>query len=147
MIEDVDQLEIDRPDAAEVVLAAFHRYERALVDGDVATLTELFWDDDRVSRYGVADRQRGADQLAAWRHTHPTVAPGRRLYDTTVLTVNDHTAVVQTLFDYPGASMEGRQTQTWVRFAEGWRIVAAHVSEQRFSEIAEHTAETDVSAL
>jgi hypothetical protein len=37
--------------------------------------------------------------------------------------------VVSTLFGYPGQAIEGRQTQTWVRLAEGWRIVAAHVSE------------------
>lgn len=59
----------------------------------------------------------------------PAVPPGRRLRDTHVLTVDDRTAVVTTLFDYPGGMVEGRQTQVWVRFPVGWRIVAAHVSE------------------
>jgi extradiol dioxygenase family protein len=39
------------------------------------------------------------------------------------------TAVASTLFyrdTMPGKV--GRQMQTWVRFAEGWKIVAAHVS-------------------
>jgi len=128
MTADIDHA-LDRPEVVGEVLAAFRRYERALVAGDLAVLTELFWDDPRCLRYGVADRQAGAAQIAAWRRTHPTVPPGRRLRDTRVLTVDDRTAVVNTLFDYPDGRVEGRQTQTWVRFAQGWRIVAAHVSE------------------
>jgi hypothetical protein len=120
---------LDQPEVVAEVLAAFHRYEHALRTGDLDTLTELFWDDPRCLRYGVADRQRGAVAIAAWRRQHPTVPPGRRLRETDVLAVDDHTAVVNTLFDHPGRHTEGRQSQTWVRFADGWRIVAAHVSE------------------
>ena len=50
---------LDRPEVLAQVQAAFERYERALVEGDVAVLTELFWDDPRCVRYGVADRQQG----------------------------------------------------------------------------------------
>jgi hypothetical protein len=128
MTADID-VALDRPEVVGEVLAAFRRYERALVAGDVAVLTELFWDDPRCLRYGAADRQAGAAQIAEWRRTHPTVPPGRRLRDTRVLTVDDRTAVVNTLFEYPDGRLEGRQSQTWVRFAQGWRIVAAHVSE------------------
>jgi hypothetical protein len=120
---------LDGPDVADAVREAFTRYEKALVDGDVAVLTELFWDDPRCVRYGVADRQHGAAEIAAWRRAHPSVPPGRRLRQTVIVAVDDRTAVVSTLFGYPGLSIEGRQTQTWVRLAEGWRIVAAHVSE------------------
>ncbi|HEY2203392.1 MAG TPA: AtzH-like domain-containing protein [Pseudonocardia sp.] len=122
-------LVLDRADVVTGVLTAFDRYERALVDGDVAVLTELFWDDPRCLRYGVADRQRGAAELAAWRRENPSVPPGRRLAGTRVLTVGERTAVVSTLFGYPGGRAEGRQSQVWVRFPAGWRIVAAHVSE------------------
>ena len=124
-----DAAVLDRPDVVAQVRAAFARYERALVDGDVAVLTELFWDDPRCVRYGVADRQHGAAEIAAWRRAHPSVPPGRRLRETVVVAVDDRTAVVSTLFDYPGAPTEGRQTQTWARLAAGWRIIAAHVSE------------------
>jgi hypothetical protein len=120
---------LDHPDVVGQVRAVFERYERALVDGDVAVLTELFWDDPRCVRYGVADRQYGAGEIAAWRRTHPSVPPGRRLTGTVIVAVGDRTAVVSTLFGYPGLPVEGRQTQTWVRLAQGWRIVAAHVSE------------------
>ncbi len=129
MSRQATEVAIDRPDVVAEVLAVFGEYERALVAGDVAVLTELFWDDPRTVRYGVADRQRGAAEIAAWRAAHPSVPPGRRLSGTVVLAVDDRTAVVSTLFGYPGARVEGRQSQTWVRFAAGWRIVAAHVSE------------------
>ncbi|MGZ8751142.1 MAG: oxalurate catabolism protein HpxZ [Pseudonocardia sp.] len=120
---------LDRPDVVAEVRAAFDEYERALVEGDVALLTELFWDDPQCVRYGVADRQYGAAEIAAWRRAHPSVPPGRRLTGTVIVAVDDRTAVVSTLFGYPHLSLEGRQTQTWVRLAQGWRIVAAHVSE------------------
>jgi hypothetical protein len=120
---------LDRSETVAEVRAAFDRYERALVDGDVAVLTELFWADERCVRFGVADRQQGGAEIAAWRQAHPTVPRGRRLTDTRVLTIDDRTAVVTTLFGYPDGTVEGRQSQTWVRLPEGWRIVAAHVSE------------------
>jgi hypothetical protein len=123
--------ELDRPEVLADVRAAFDRYERALVAGDVAVLSELFWDDPRCVRFGVADRQQGAAEIAAWRRAHPSVPAGRVLRDTRVLAIDDRTAVVTTLFGHPGDAAEGRQSQTWVRLPEGWRIVAAHVSELR----------------
>jgi hypothetical protein len=119
----------DRPEVVAEVTRAFEQYERALVDGDVAVMTELFWDDPRCVRFGVADRQQGADEIEAWRRTYPSVPPGRKLHDTRVLAVDDRTAVVTTLIGYPDRGIEGRQSQTWVRLPEGWRIVEAHVSE------------------
>ncbi|MCE0764795.1 DUF3225 domain-containing protein [Pseudonocardia kujensis] len=125
---------VDQPEVVAGVRTVFERYERALREADVATLTELFWADPRCVRYGVADRQHGAEEIAAWRRAHPGVPPGRTLSETVVLAVGEATAVVSTLFGYPGRATEGRQTQTWVRFPGleghgGWRIVAAHVSE------------------
>ena len=60
---------------------------------------------------------------------HPSVPAGRRLRDTRIVAVDDSAAVVTTLFGYPDGAVEGRQSQTWFRFPDGWRIVAAHVSE------------------
>lgn len=124
-----DRAAIDRPEVLAQVRAAFDRYEQALVDGDVAVLTELFWADPRCVRYGVADRQYGAAAIAAWRQEHPSVPAGRRLHGTRIVAVDDSAAVVTTLFGYPDGAVEGRQSQTWFRFPDGWRIVAAHVSE------------------
>ncbi len=124
-----DAVGIDRPEVIAQVRAAFDRYEQALVRGDVAVLTELFWDDLRCVRFGVADRQDGAAAIAEWRRAHPSVPAGRRLSDTRIVAVDDSAAVVTTLFGYPDGAVEGRQSQTWFRFPDGWRIVAAHVSE------------------
>ncbi len=124
-----DQVAVNRPAIVADVRAAFERYEAALVAGDVETLNELFWDSPASLRFGIADRQRGATEIHNWRRGHGGAPAGRRLHNIDVLTVDRHTAVVTTLFDYPHRPIEGRQTQVWVRFAEGWRIVSAHVSE------------------
>ncbi|HVE96969.1 MAG TPA: AtzH-like domain-containing protein [Pseudonocardiaceae bacterium] len=139
-----DQVVVNRPAVVADVRAAFERYETALVAGDVATLNELFWDSPSSLRFGIADRQRGAAEIHHWRRRHGGVPAGRRLRDTDVLTVDGCTAVVTTLFDYPDRPIEGRQTQVWVRFPEGWRIVAAHVSEVDVAE-ARHPNATDRS--
>ncbi|WP_433617956.1 AtzH-like domain-containing protein [Dactylosporangium sp. CA-139114] len=121
-------MDIDRPDVVAEVAAAFGDYEKALVAGDAAALAGWFWDSPAVTRFGVADRQTGAAALHAWRSAQPAVPAGRRLYDTRICTFGSDLATVTTLFGYPDGSGEGRQSQTWVRLAEGWRIVHAHVS-------------------
>jgi len=120
---------INRPETVAEVAAVFRRYEAALSVGDAATLNELFWHSPLSVRFGIADRQQGIAEITAWRCEHPGVPLGRRLRYTQMLTVDDRTAVVTTLFDYPDGAVEGRQTQVWVRFPAGWRIVSAHVSE------------------
>lgn len=124
-------MDIDRAEVVAEVALAFATYEKALVDGDVDAMTEAFWADDRVVRYGVNDRQYGADDLRAWRKAQPPLPPGRHLYDTRIATFGTDLAVVTTLFAYPGAEAEGRQSQTWARVDGEWRIVSAHVSEAR----------------
>jgi hypothetical protein len=123
------QVALDRPEVVAEVRAAFDRYEKALAEGDVPVMIELFWADPRCVRFGVADRQQGGAEIEAWRRGHPSVPPGRTLRDTRVLAVDDRMAVVTTLIGYPDRAIEGRQSQTWVRFPEGWRVVEAHVSE------------------
>jgi hypothetical protein len=113
---------------AEVTLA-FAEYEKALVDGDVAGMTELFWDSDAVVRFGIGDRQVGAAHLRAWRAAQPPLPAGRTLHDTRVTTFGTDHAVVTTRFTYPDVPGEGRQSQTWARLPAGWRIVHAHVSQ------------------
>ncbi|WP_433058539.1 AtzH-like domain-containing protein [Dactylosporangium sp. CS-033363] len=122
-------MDIDRPDVVAAVLAAFTDYEKALVAGDVGALGSWFWDSPAVTRFGIADRQTGAAELHAWRAAQPPLPPGRRLFETRVTTFGADLATVTTLFDYPDQEGgPGRQSQTWVRLPEGWRIVHAHVS-------------------
>jgi hypothetical protein len=89
----------------------------------------MFWSSADVVRYGIADVQVGAEALAEWRVAQPPLPPGRTLHDTIVSPVTADVVIVSTCFTYPGRSALGRQSQTWVRLADGWRVVSAHVSE------------------
>jgi hypothetical protein len=120
-------VEIDRPDVIAEVTAAFEAYERALVADDVEGILGFFA--DRAIRFGIADHQVGLEEQARWRRAQGGLPPGRRLKDTTICAYGVSTAIVTTLFGYPGSDVLGRQSQTWVRLPEGWRIVHAHVSE------------------
>jgi hypothetical protein len=122
-------MDIDRPDVIAEVSAAFARYERALVSNDVATLNELFRDDARTLRYGIGENLYGHDAIKSFRAARSPVGLARRTAGTVITSYGRDTAVASTLFyrdTLPGKV--GRQMQTWVRFPEGWRIVAAHVS-------------------
>jgi hypothetical protein len=122
-------MDIDLPDVLAEVTVAFARYEAALVSNDVAVLDELFHADRRSIRYGVGENLYGYDEIMAFRAARSPVGLGRRTARTLITTYGRDTAVASTLFYRDQlAGKVGRQMQTWIRFAEGWRIVAAHVS-------------------
>jgi len=125
---DID-LEIDLPDVLAEVSAQFARYEQALVSNDVAVLDELFRKDSRTLRYGIAENLYGYGEIAALLAARSPAGLMRKTSRTIITSYGRDTAVASTLFyrdSVPGRV--GRQMQTWVRFPEGWRIVAAHVS-------------------
>jgi hypothetical protein len=122
-------MEIDLPEVVAQVQAAFDCYERALVSNDVAALDAMFHDDPRTIRYGGAENLYGYHEIEAFRAARSPVGLARTLAKTVITTYGHDHAVASTLFrraSTPGKI--GRQMQTWVRFAEGWRVVAAHVS-------------------
>ncbi|HWI10270.1 MAG TPA: oxalurate catabolism protein HpxZ [Burkholderiaceae bacterium] len=122
-------MEVDLPDVLAEVTEQFARYEKALVSNDVAVLDELFRPDSRTLRYGAGENLYGYEAIMAFRAARSPVGLGRRTDKTVITTYGRDTAVASTLFyreALPGRV--GRQMQTWVRFPEGWRIVAAHVS-------------------
>ena len=122
-------MQVDQPEVVAEVKAAFTRYEKALVANDVATLDALFHDDARTIRYGGAENLYGYQQIKAFRATRSPAGLERTLSKTVITTYGRDFAVASTLFHratMPGKV--GRQMQTWVRFADGWRIAAAHVS-------------------
>lgn len=122
-------MEVDLPDVAAEVREAFARYETALTTNDVAALDGLFRKDARTLRYGIGENLYGFDAIAAFRAARNPAGLMRDLSKTVITTYGRDMAVASTLFhraSLPGKI--GRQMQTWVRFAEGWRIVAAHVS-------------------
>jgi len=122
-------MDVDLPDVLAEVTAQFARYEKALISNDIAVLDELFRDDSRTLRYGIGENLYGYHEIMAFRAARPSVGLMRRTARTVISTYGRDTAVASTLFYRETAPGKvGRQMQTWVRFAEGWRIVAAHVS-------------------
>ncbi len=124
-----EQMEIDLPDVVAEVTAEFERYERALVTNDVAILDAVFRVDPRTIRYGGAEILYGHDEIKAFRAARSPVGLARTLSRTVITAYGRDCAVASTLFQrasVPGKI--GRQMQTWIRFPEGWRVVAAHVS-------------------
>jgi hypothetical protein len=122
-------MEIDLPDVLAEVSAQFARYEQALVSNDVAVLDELFRKDSRTLRYGIAENLYGYGEIAAFRAARSPAGLMRKTTRTIITSYGRDTAVASTLFYRDSAPGRiGRQMQTWVRFPEGWRIVAAHVS-------------------
>lgn len=122
-------MEIDLPDVLAEVTAAFDRYEAALVSNDVETLDALFRDDPRTLRYGGGENLYGYAAIKAFRAGRSPTGLSRQLSKTVITTYGRDMAVASTLFHRDSVPDKiGRQMQTWVRFAEGWYIVAAHVS-------------------
>ena len=122
-------MQVDLPDIVAEVRAAFDRYEQALVTNDVATLDAIFRDDPRTIRYGAAENLYGYKEIMAFRAARSPVGLARTISRTVITTYGRDFAVASTLFHRatsPGKV--GRQTQTWVRFPDGWHVVTGHVS-------------------
>jgi Protein of unknown function (DUF3225) len=122
-------MDIDLPDVVAEVQAAFEAYERALVSNDVDALDAMFRDDPRTIRFGGTENLFGYGEIKAFRAARSPIGLARTLSKTVITAFGRDVAIASTLFDrvtMPGRV--GRQTQTWVRFSEGWRVVAAHVS-------------------
>ena len=121
-------MDINRPEVLSEVSAVFARYEAALVGNDTATLDELFWQTDAVVRYGAGENLVGIEAIRAFRAARPSVGLARTLANTVITTFGKDFATAMTEYHREGSPRVGRQSQTWVRFDAGWRVVAAHVS-------------------
>ena len=109
--------------------AAFAAYEQALVANDVAALDRFFLPTEAAIRYGAGENLYGYEAIKAFRAARSPIGLGRELEKTRIVAYGRDCAVAATLFRRESAPGKiGRQTQTWIRFPEGWRIVAAHVS-------------------
>lgn len=119
-------IEVDIPEVLAEVRAAFARYEAALVTNDVAVLQDLFRQDARTLRYGPDETLQGWERIADFRATRSPLGLERRLENTIITSYGQDFATANT--EFVRGERRGRQSQSWVRFPEGWRIVAAHVS-------------------
>lgn len=121
-------LEINHPAVVAEVEAQFARYEKALTGNDVAVLDELFWNSPHTLRYGAGENLYGYDQIAAFRAGRPAQGLEREVLKTVITTYGRDFATANIEFRRAGSTRTGRQSQSWVRLPEGWRVVAAHVS-------------------
>ena len=122
-------MEIDRPEVIAEVRAAFDRYEKALVANDVVMLNSIFRDAPQTIRYGIAENLYGYEQIKSFRQARSPVGLMRAISNTVITTYGRNFAVASTLFRRETVPRKvGRQMQAWVRFPDGWHVVAAHVS-------------------
>ena len=122
-------MENDLRDVIAEVNTEFERYEQALVSNDVVALNKLFHNDPRTIRYGGSENLYGYSEIAAFRAARSPLGLARALSRTVISSYGRDCAVASTLYHRANAPGKvGRQMQTWVRFTEGWRVVAAHVS-------------------
>lgn len=121
-------MDINLPDVLAEVMAVFERYEQALVGNDVAVLDELFWNSPHTLRYGATENLYGYDAIRAFRAARPAQGLTRTLLKTVITTYGRDFATANVEFQRTGSAKTGRQSQTWLRTPQGWRVVAAHVS-------------------
>ena len=121
-------MDINLPGVLAEVTAVFDRYEKALVTNDVAVLDELFWNSSHTLRYGVTENLYGYDAICAFRAGRPAQGLERAVLKTVITTYGRDFATANVEFQRVGSASTGRQSQTWMRTTEGWRVVAAHVS-------------------
>jgi hypothetical protein len=121
-------MEINLPEVLLEVQGAFETYEKALVTNDVATLDRLFRDAPETLRYGATENLYGAEAIRAFRHGRSPKNLERTIRKVVITTYGRDFATANMEFQRAGESAIGRQSQTWVRCADGWRVVAAHVS-------------------
>jgi hypothetical protein len=121
-------MDVNLPDVLAELTAVFERYEDALVQNKVDVLDELFWPSALTVRYGVGENLRGIEAIRAFRAARPSTGLARTLSNTVLTTYGRDFGTAMTEFQREGSAKTGRQSQTWVRFPAGWRVVAAHVS-------------------
>ena len=121
-------MDVNLPDVVAEVRAAFDRYERALNANDVDVLDQSFWNDPRTIRYSLTDNAYGFAAIHASRRARPRTDMTRTITNTVITTFGRDLATANTEFQRVESGRRGRQSQTWVRMPEGWRVVSAHVS-------------------
>jgi hypothetical protein len=122
--------EINLPEVLAELRELYPRYEKALVSNEVETLVSMFWASPEVMRFGVTENLYGHEELEAFRKGRPAANLDRRVKRLDIVSFGRDFGSITLEFerDTPRGIVRGRQSQVWVRFPEGWRIVSAHVS-------------------
>ena len=119
---------VNDPATLAEVEAAVADYERALMANDLEALDALFWQSPATVRYGPGQNLHGIEAIKAFRVGRPGGSPQRAVTKVIITSFGSDCATANVEFQREGAAKPGRQSQTWVRFPEGWRVVAAHIS-------------------
>ncbi len=120
-------MQVDDPETRAEVEAAFYTYERALMTDDIAVMDALFRHAPQTVRYGVGEVLYGIDEIREFRKGRGG-SPQRTLGRVEIATYGRDFATANAEFFREGATRRGRQSQAWVRFPDGWKVVSAHVS-------------------
>jgi Protein of unknown function (DUF3225) len=123
-------MQINDPAAVAELEALYPKYETALMANDAETLTRMFWASPRAIRFGIAENLHGIDEIEAFRKSRPAVNLGRSVSRWDIVTFGRDFGIITLEFERTvnETKVFGRQSQVWVRFSDGWRIVSAHVS-------------------
>ena len=121
-------MDINLPDVVAEVSAVFEQYEQALVNNNVEVLDTLIHNSPLTLRYGATENLYGYEAIRAFRAGRSSQGLARERMNIVITTYGRDFATANTEFKRVGSEHTGRQSQTWVRTAEGWRVVAAHVS-------------------
>jgi hypothetical protein len=123
-------MHINDPEVVAELQALYPRYEAALMTNDAETLTQMFWASPRAIRFGLTENLHGIDEIAAFRKGRAPVNLARTIRRLDIVTFGRDYGSITLEFErtVDSRTVSGRQSQVWVRFPEGWRIVSAHVS-------------------
>lgn len=123
-------MHINDPETVAELQELYPRYEAALVTNDAETLTKMFWASPHAMRFGVTENLHGIDDIAAFRKGRAPVNLARTIRRLDIVSFGRDYGSITLEFErtVDSRTIFGRQSQVWVRFTEGWRIVSAHVS-------------------
>jgi Protein of unknown function (DUF3225) len=121
---------INDPETVAELRELYPRYEQALINNDVETLQSMFWASSHVIRFGPTESLYGIEEIEAFRKGRSPVNLARTITRLDIVAFGKNFASIALAFEreVEGRITRGRQSQTWVRLPEGWRIVFAHVS-------------------
>ena len=119
---------LNRPEIVAELTAMSDRYEKALGDNNLPELDALFYHGPETVRYGVGETLYGFDEIAAFRRNRTGGSPPRDVLRQHITAIGTDVGTVDLEFRRHGGTRIGRQSQTWIRTPDGWKIIAAHVS-------------------
>jgi len=119
---------VNDPAVLAEVTALVNAYETALMTNDVAALDGAFWNSPHTVRMGVAENLWSFDEIAAFRVGRTGGSPPRTRLRTEITTFGSDFAIANILFQRDDTGRLGRQSQTWIRVEDGWKVASAHVS-------------------